>query len=530
MAFYPTDPAEIRSIILSLKTNSAPGWDRITAGFLKQYVLCLAEPIAGICNLSLETGTFPSAFKHAEVCPVFKNGDKSSPSNYRPISLLSTLSKVLEKLVKKRLMKYLEQNDLLNNKQYGFRQGRSTEDAVLTLTSLITSYVDGGYKAIGVFLDLQKAFDTVSIPILITRLENIGVRGIALDWFKDYLTGRTQLVKIDNYKSDRSFCNYGVPQGSTLGPTLFLVYINELCTMTLPGLDLLMFADDTVLLLHERTWPKVTGLAEKCLSAVTHWLENSLLTLNASKTKFMCFSKTSSGDPGNGISLKMHTFPCNRGTVQAMQCCCAVLSRVGSIRYLGVHIDDKLNWSTHIALLTSRIRKLIYVFKNLREVADPKLVVQTYKALCECLIRYCICAWGSAAKTYLITAERAQRAVLKVLQYLPYRHPTTAVYEKADVLSVRKLYIYESIRRYHKKTVPILPDRNTRRDLCPVPFVKSSFAQKKYDVIVPKLYNTLNKNNNIKILNHNSIKKTIITWLKTFDYDGVEEMLNNFYY
>lgn len=528
MSMVPTDPDEVKAVISGLKSHCAPGWDQVTAMLLKRCVMFLAEPIAFICNLSLETGTFPAAFKAAVVCPVFKAGDKRNPSNYRPISLLSTLSKVLEKLVKRRVMRYLEINNLLSSNQYGFRERRSTEDAVLTLTSQTTSYLDGGDKCLGAFLDLQKAFDTVSIPILLTGLENVGIRGIALDWFADYLTLRTQRVRVEGYESESAVCSYGVPQGSTLGPTLFLIYINELCSTTLPGMDLLMFADDTVLLFHAKTWQKVVSLAEDGLSLVTKWLEHNLLTLNINKTKYMCFSLTTAGDPGSNISVKIHTYPCNL-SARSVSCCCSTLTRVASIKYLGVIIDDKLNWNLHIVALAARVRKLIYVFKNLRSVADSKLIIQTYKALCECILRYCICAWGRAAKTYLITAERAQRAVLKVLLYLPFRYPTAELYEKANVLSVRKLFIYESVRRYHKTVIPLLPDLNRRVDRCPVPRVKTRFAQRQFVVVAPHLYNTLSKVQKVKKKSNHGIKSMILTWLKGFDYDGIETMLDGFH-
>lgn len=158
----------------------------------------LSNPISYLVNLSYETGVFPDIFKTATVCPIYKTGDKSLPTNYRPISLLSSLSKILEKLTNNRLTKYAEKNGYFNDNQFGFRSHRSTDDAVLNLTNKITAYLDNKVKCLGVFLDLQKAFDTVSIPIMISKLENIGIRGNALPWFQDYLTKRNQKVR-DNF-------------------------------------------------------------------------------------------------------------------------------------------------------------------------------------------------------------------------------------------------------------------------------------------------------------------------------------------
>ncbi|KOB74494.1 Uncharacterized protein OBRU01_09072, partial [Operophtera brumata] len=273
----------------------------------------------------------------------------------------------------------------------------------------------------------------------------------------------------------------------------------------------------------------VFGLKSNSAPVVTNWLENSLLTLNTSKTKYMCYSITAAGEPGSDLNVRIHTYPCNRSS-RPVKCSCSILYRVSFIKYLGVLIDDKLNWSNHIASLALRIRKLIYVFRALRTVADFNLVIQTYKALCECIVRYCICAWGTVAKSYLITAERAQRAVLKVLLYLPYRHPTTAVYEKANVLSVRKLFVYECLRRYHRKVVPYIPDFSKRVDRCPVLKAKTRFGQKQFNVVAPHLYNELNKALRVKKKSNNEIKKSILTWISVFDYGGIESMLAGFYF
>ncbi|RVE51752.1 hypothetical protein evm_003555 [Chilo suppressalis] len=337
--------------------------------------------------------------------------------------------------------------------QYGFRAKTSTEDAVLDLTSNIYKHLDNKRKCIAVFLDLQKAFDTVSIPILLCRLENLGIRGVALNWFKDYLQNRSQTVRLGGHFSESASCNYGVPQGSTLGPTLFLAYINGLCKIHLKKGELFMFADDTALVFYGSSWNEVKITAEKGLSKVTAWLENSLLSLNVNKTKYICFSINKASSPKKSFSLAIHTYPCNLLSDIPSDCNCAKLDRVKSFKYLGVMIDEHLKWDAHISLISGRIRKLMYVFKNLRTVTNLPLLIRVYKSLGESLICYCICAWGGAAQVHLIKLERAQRAVLKVLMSLPIRHPTASLYEKTKVLSVRKLFIYQVIRRLHNNTV-----------------------------------------------------------------------------
>lgn len=525
LSLFYTDAKEVSDIISKLKINSAPGRDNITSTLLKSCILTLAEPISTLCNLSFYKGTFPSIFKQATVCPIYKAGEEQLPSNYRPISLLPSLSKILEKIANKRLISFLEKNGMLASNQYGFRAQKSTDDAVLQLTTFITQYLDRGEKCVGVFLDLQKAFDTVSIPILLARLEGIGVRGNILEWFRNYLTDRNQQVRIGNHESDSAVCSFGVPQGSTLGPTLFLVYINELCKAKLLNAELIMFADDTVLLFHGSNWSDVQKLAEDGLSFVIAWLEDNLLSLNTSKTKYMCFKKTESNKIPDDYRIQAHTYPCNRNRIENKNCNCSNLERVDTLKYLGVIIDHKLMWRPHIESVSKRIRRLIHVFKTLRSVADHKLLIQTYKALGECVIGYCICCWGGAAKTHLIIVERAQRALLKVMMSLRFQHPTSDLYAKCQVLSVRKLFISQCIKKYHKEVVPFLPATNKRLDKCPIPRTKSAVAWRHYNHLSPMLYNKLNSINKIKKMNSFKLKKVISNWLINLDYEGVENLL-----
>lgn len=525
-ALIETDEQEVETIIKSLKTECSIGWDDISTQVIKQNMKHLIAPITHICNLSFKTAVFPKALKKSVILPIYKNGDKSSVTNYRPISILPVLSKILERLMNNRLVKYLEKYDLLASNQYGFRRGRSTSDAVSNLNDYIVKALDQGEKCLAIFLDLSKAFDTVSVPLLLQKLERLGVRDKQLKLFESYLGERYQCVKIGNYTSSDQPVSYGVPQGSILGPTLFLTYINDICQTRIDNGKVITFADDTALIFKGKSWVEVFKDAQTGFDKVSDALAKNLLTINPQKTKYLKFSLSKRTLPDSTLQLLSHDFNCSYKTMQSCQC--TVLECCQEIKYLGIIIDSKLSYRPHINQLVTRVRKLIAVFKNIRHAATAQHLTMIYYALCYSLLTYCITVWGGACKTHLLPLERAQRAVLKVGHNKPFRYSTFQLYKDWQVLTVRQIFIYHTFILQHRKTPYDAPmqSHKRRKGKVDISTVRTSFAQKHNLFLSAYIYNKINNINPMFHLRTAECKNKIKTLLFKLNYTKTEDILN----
>lgn len=517
---------EVERLILSLKSDCAVGWDGISSGFLKQHKDILVPPLTYIFNLCLDTGVFPDWFKKALVHPVFKSGDRDRVENYRPISVLPAMSKILEKIINKRLVTYLETRKLLSINQFGFRKNLSTADAVHKMINHIAVKLDKGDKCVALFLDLAKAFDTVSIPILISKVESLGVRSTQLSLLQSYLTNRTQCVKIGSYTSSDMNITFGVPQGSILGPSLFLIYMNDLCNLNLEKGSIFSYADDTALVFTSNTWSETYHHAQRGFDMVSKWLKNNLLTLNISKTKMINFSIRNT-NMSETISLDVTAkLSQSRNCDEVDNCSTCVIERVSNIKYLGIVIDCNLTFKEYISQLSNRVRKLTYIFKQLRQSADATVMKMAYQALCQSILAYCITTWGGAAKSHIIQAERAQRAVLKVCCFKPRLFPTVKLYEYCQVLTVRQLFILATAIKQHSiSNYYQLTSRRNHLVATATP-LKTSFSHRFFIFLGPYLYNKLHRILSLHSLNNYKFKHTVQTWLQSLNYTATEALLD----
>ena len=302
------------------------------------------------------TGVFPSVLKTAKVVPVFKKDSKLDYSSYRPISLLSHIEKILEKLMYKRLYTFLNNNNIIYNLQFGFRQQYSTSHALINITEKIRKALDGGNIGYEVFVDLQKAFDTVDHQILLAKLNHYGICGVTNDWFKSYLSNRNQYVSINGFDSGLTSINCGIPQGSVLGPLLFLLYINDL-SQAIKFCKDHHFADDTNLLCLSNSIKKLNKLVNTDLKHLVNWLNANKISLNVKKTEMVIF-KSNQKKFESDLKIKL---------------CGKRLYPTESVKYLGVKIDTTLNWQYHVNDLSIKLNRANALLFKMRKYVSLKI-------------------------------------------------------------------------------------------------------------------------------------------------------------
>lgn len=516
--FRPVTDSEIINHINSLKNGSAGGDDEISVDIVKENSNCLAKPLTHLVNCVLGAGVFPSIFKSSVVIPVYKSNEKNLMNNYRPIALTSTISKILEKCIKVRLLHFLESNNILSKNQYGFRENRSTEDAIAVVTNFIISNFNKGNKPLAVFLDLSKAFDTVEHHTLLKKMENFGIRGSALNIFRTYLNERTQIVKVNDSKSEMNKVECGVPQGTVLGPILFTIYVNSLAEMATEG-QIVCFADDTVLLVSDQTWQETFDRAERAMMKVKHWLDSNLLTLNNDKTYFVGFAMNARG-LSTKESMKLHKYNCDLND----NCnCTQEIKRKETIKYLGVVFDQCMTWRGHIEYLNNKVRNSLYKFYELRNLVNANILRSFYKAVVESVLSYGITAWGAAYDSVLSPLYVTQKYVIKVMLFKNKLYPSTLLFEESKLLNLRQLYIKSIVSfNFRNSNYGIIINQHgietravTNKNLS-IPNTLFTATQRHISYTLPKVINILP--GNLKPQNgilYKKIKNKIDNWIIT---------------
>jgi hypothetical protein len=442
-SFYikPTTPEEIMNIIHVCKNKQSSGWDDIPMTIIKYVGPHIAAPFAHICNLSFSSGLFPSEMKTAKVTPVYKGDSRDEFSNYRPISLLPNFSKILEKIMFNRLSEFLNKHEILYEQQYGFRQNFSTDLALLELSDKIAESIDAKKYTIGIFVDLSKAFDTLNHGILLQKLFRYGIRGIANNWFQNYLHERQQYVMFNNVTSTKCKITTGVPQGSILGPLLFLLYINDICRSS-EILKFILYADDTNIFYSCESLDQLCEVVNRELHGVMQWFRANRLSVNLKKTNFVIFGSS-------GRTKKIDKCEIFLDNIKIL--------RTEKAKFLGVIIDENLSWKNHITYIKGKISKNIGIINRLKYRVSEGILLSLYDTLVLPYLNYCNIVWANNKTTRLQPLVLLQKRAMRLITTSAHNAHTIPLFSKLNRLTLvdmNKLLIATFMFRSHTKSLP----------------------------------------------------------------------------
>ena len=415
----PISEQFINTELSRLNCNKCPGYDGIQAIFLKDAASEIKGVVTYLINLSITTNIFPDELKYAKVKPLFKKNKKTEVENYRPISVLSIISKILERAVHVQLEAYLTKNNILYSYQSGFRKGHSTDTCLINLLDYIRSSISEGDYVGMVMLDLQKAFDTVNHTVLCEKLKLMCVG--CVDWFVSYLSNRKQFVTINNINSSPGLVTCGVPQGSILGPLLFLCYINDMSLSV--NCRLLLYADDSTLLVRGKDPQIIADILSENLKSCSNWLVDNKLSLHLGKTEAILF--------GSKRKLK-------KNTSFHVKCDDTIIKNVNSVKYLGLTLDDNLSGESIVYNIlkkaSSRLR-FLYRYSNILNVKSRKTLCS---ALIQCHFDYSSSSWYSGINKGL--KRKLQVMQNKMIRYIlnldSRAHLGCSEFENVNMLNV----------------------------------------------------------------------------------------------
>lgn len=416
-----------------IKNKRSAGPDGVPSFLIKTVINSIAVPLCHLVNLSFVSGYFPERLKVGKTVPLYKKGDPHMLDNYRPVSLLSVFSKIFEHCFLKRLTEFVNDNDLLIGEQHGFRRDHSTSTAIHDAYNKIINFIERGECPVGIFCDLSRAFDCVMHDKLLDKLYNLGVRGIPHDWVCSYLKNRRQFVSIHHINdrgsrevsSSMQYVNVGVPQGSVLGPVLFILYINDIIRCSTAGVYWTLFADDTSLIISHKDSNEIGRRCNVALADLCRWFSVNSLFLNFDKTFY----------------LRFHTYQ-NRSCVDLdLEFDKKRVVRKEAIKFLGLHFDSTLSWDVHCGNLIAKLSSVCFLVRSLKTVLGRQHLVNFYHAQVGSRLSYGIIFWGRSSLTQRVFV--CQKKILRCIVGVDFAYSCRTLFPELRILPLACVYIYE---------------------------------------------------------------------------------------
>lgn len=494
---YVSD-GEIGNIISKMSVNKSPGIDNIRAKDFKYNASALVPVTTQLVNKSLEERQFPKKLKIAFVRPIYKSGKKDDPANYRPISILPVLDKIMEEVMANRLQDYIAKYKIVNKNQYGFLKNRNVNQLLREFANTINTNLNKNHHSLVIFIDFKKAFDTLCHKRIIRKLEKIGIRGGLLDWFASYLCERSFKVKVSNCFSNLQNVELGVPQGSILGPLLFILYANDMLSVLRKSIGF-QYADDTAIVVSNNNIDCATETMQAEFDNILSWCHDNGLIVNVKKTKLIHIRPPHI--VRTPIKIRFHSFDClhkNQTPLSLTDNCTEYIDAVNVYRYLGVEVDYNFKWDHHIKYLCKRLRQAAYALYHLSNYTPFNVLMQAYYSLVESVLQYGIIAWGNAAQYRIMEVQRAQNRIFRILLRAKYgnRYFENSI-DDLNLLTVKKLFLFNLINETYSDQRfkhPIDHEVNTRQraeGLLKIPRINNAYGKQQLSYAVPSIFNQL---------------------------------------